>query len=51
MLGGPSGPIGAPPGMIRIGGPMLLPPPMLLDDDDDDDDIPPEIKAMIENND
>ena len=48
MLGGPSGSIGTPPGMIRIGGPMLLPPPMLLDDDDDDDDIPAEIKALVE---
>jgi len=43
MIGG-----GAPPGMIRIGGPMLMPPPGLFDDDDDDDEIPAEIKAMIE---
>ena len=42
-----SGPIGgAPPGMIRIGGP-----PPHIDDDDDDDDhkdgIPPEILDLI----
>ena len=51
MLGGPSGGavLGPPPGMIRIGGPMIMPPPILMDDDDDeDDDIPAEIKAMLE---
>ena len=47
-IGGPSISGGAPPGMIRIGGPMIMPPPLLLDDDDDDDDIPAEIAAMLE---